>query len=87
MTEQVIIVRNPDGDIVGVLQSSDARRWDGFSVATIEALGGDLSAEAFPVESLVDFVEQAKGETCACGQWPLAEYGPRCPSCPVEATS
>lgn len=23
--------------------------------------------------------------TCACGQWPLSEYGSRCPSCPPVA--
>jgi len=24
--------------------------------------------------------------TCECGQWPIAEYGARCPSCPPEVS-
>lgn len=26
----------------------------------------------------------ALAPTCACGQWDVDEYGPRCPSCPTE---
>lgn len=59
MTEQIILVRNPDGDIISAVSPLDALRCE-MAVAEIEAMQ-DLSVEVLNVESLTDFLESRAG--------------------------
>lgn len=77
MIEYIIIVRNNEGDVVSVFRPVDPLNPE-IDVVEVHKIG-DVHAEAVPVSSASDFYDFAK--TCACGQWPLAEYGARCPSC------
>lgn len=59
MPEQIILVRNPDGDIIAAVRPVDALNTE-FTVAEIEAMQ-DLSTEVVTVEGLGDFLESRAG--------------------------
>ena len=76
-----VTLRDGDGNVVAEFDQGAANLRLALSVSAARLGGMAAGHGPTAVESTVELVT-----TCRCGQWPLAEYGPVCPSCaPVEA--